>query len=399
MRARNIARISVKALMINKTRSLLTTLGIIIGVMAVILLVSLGSGLERQITEQFENLGTNLLFVMPGKVQFRDSREGGPPGVATNKLTHDDARRVEKQAPSVVDTLPIVTTNATVSFRKKVASTFIVGSTEKYEEFRSSPVERGKWFGSGDVAASRRVAVAGQTVVENIFGNADPIGKKVDIAGRKYEVIGILTSKGGGFGNDQDDQFIVPITTLQKQFNIDKLSYFYAQVDDSQNLDKATTEIKRIMEKKLDKDEFSVVNSQEILSTFQNILNTITAALGGIAAISLLVGGIGIMNIMLVSVTERTREIGLRKAVGATPRAIMYQFLIEAVILSFMGGVIGTLLGVGIGAILNQFISVNTPIWAVVMAFGVSALVGIVFGVFPARKASKLSPIEALRYE
>ena len=399
MRINNIFRVALKALTTNKTRSLLTTLGIIIGVMAVILLVSLGSGLERQITQQFEDLGSNLLFVMPGRVQFRESREGGPPGVATNKLTQKDAQRVKKQAANVVDTLPIMTTSATASYRREEASTFVIGSTEKYEDFRNSPVESGKWFTSGDVGASRKVAVAGKTVVENLFGSADPIGKKVDISNRKYEVIGVLTSKGGGFGNDQDDQFIVPITTLQKQFDIDKLSYFYAQVDDNKNIDKATSQIQKVLEKKLEPDEFTVLNSAEILSTFQSILGTLTAALGGIAAISLLVGGIGIMNIMLVSVTERTREIGLRKAVGATPQAILIQFLIEAIILSITGGVIGTILGVGIGAILNQFIPVSTPVWAVVIAFGVSALVGIIFGVVPARKASKLSPIEALRYE
>ena len=395
----NIFRISWKALLTNKTRSVLTTLGIIIGVMAVILLVSLGSGLQQQITQQFEDLGANLLFVMPGKFQFRDSREGGPPGVATNKLTLKESDLVEKKVANVTSALPIATANTTVAYRREETSTFIIGTNEHYEEFRNSPVTSGRWFTSSDVAASRKVAVAGTTVIKNLFNDQNPIGQKVSISGKKYEIIGVLTSKGGGFGNDQDDQLIVPITAFQKQFDNDKLSYFYVKVADNASLKKVTADIKTVMSKKFKADEFSVVNSEEILSTFQTILGTITAALGGIAAISLLVGGIGIMNIMLVSVTERTREIGLRKAVGATPKAILIQFLIESVILSLVGGIIGTSLGVGIGLILNNFLPVHTPIWAVLIAFGVSALVGVVFGVVPARKASRLSPIEALRYE
>lgn len=394
----SLIKVAGRSLMTNKTRSVLTTLGIIIGVAAVILLVSLGAGLQRQITQQFEDLGTNLLFVMPGKFQFRDSREGGPPGVAINKLTTKEAELVAR-GEYIVATLPIASTTVTVSYQGKEVSTFMIGTTPEYASFRNSPVSTGRWWSQKDVTGNKLVVVAGQTVIEKLFQGSDPVGRKVTVRGKKYEVVGVLTSKGGAFGNDQDDQLIVPITALQKQFNITKLSYFYVQVDSNDNIDRASEEIKAILGKRLKQDEFSVVNSKEILATFQQILGTVTAALGGIAAISLLVGGIGIMNIMLVSVTERTREIGLRKAVGATPRAIMMQFLIEAVILSLAGGVIGTSLGMGAGAILNRFIPVHTPIWAVVVAFGVSALVGVVFGVFPARRAAKLSPIEALRYE
>lgn len=394
----SLIKVAGRALLTNKTRSVLTTLGIIIGVAAVILLVSLGAGLQQQITQQFEDLGTNLLFVMPGKFQFRDSREGGPPGVAINKLTIKEADLVAA-GKHIAATLPIASTTATVSYQGEETSTFVIGTTPDYASFRNSPVSTGRWWSQKDVTGNKLVAVAGQTVVAKLFRSSDPVGRKVTVRGKKYEVVGVLTGKGGAFGNDQDDQLIVPITALQKQFNITKLSYFYVQVDSNDNIDRASEEIKAILGKRLKQDEFSVVNSKEILATLQQILGTVTAALGGIAAISLLVGGIGIMNIMLVSVTERTREIGLRKAVGATPRAIMTQFLIEAVMLSLSGGVIGTSLGMGTGAILNRFIAVHTPIWAVVVAFGVSALVGVVFGVFPAKRAAKLSPIEALRYE
>lgn len=394
----SLIKVAGRALLTNKTRSVLTTLGIIIGVAAVILLVSLGAGLQQQITQQFEDLGTNLLFVMPGKFQFRDSREGGPPGVAINKLTIKEAELVAR-GEHIVATLPIASTTATVSYQGEEISTFVIGTTPDYASFRNSPVSTGRWWSQKDLTGGKLVAVAGQTVVEKLFQDSDPVGRKVTVRGKKYEVVGVLTSKGGAFGNDQDDQLIVPITALQKQFNITKLSYFYVQVDSNDNIDRASEEIKAILGKRLKQDEFSVVNSKEILATLQQILGTVTAALGGIAAISLLVGGIGIMNIMLVSVTERTREIGLRKAVGATPRVIMLQFLIEAVMLSLAGGVIGTLLGMGGGAILSRFIPVHTPLWSVVVAFGVSALVGVVFGVFPARRAAKLSPIEALRYE
>ena len=385
--------------MTNKTRSVLTTLGIVIGVMAVILLVSLGAGIEKQITQQFEDLGTNLLFVMPGKFQFNEGREGGPPGAATNKLTVEEANRVARDADHVTETLPIVTTTAKVSFRGEETTTFIIGTSEVYETLRNSAVSSGQWWGQKDVSGNRRVAVAGTKVIDKLMGETDAVGQQVSIGNKKYEIVGVLEEKGSFGNNDQDDQLIIPITTMQRQFNIDKLSYFYVQIDDNKNLDQASEEIKAVLSKKMDEDEFSVVNSQELLATFKQILGTITAALGGIAAISLLVGGIGIMNIMLVSVTERTREIGLRKAVGATPKVILIQFLIEAVILSLAGGMIGTALGVGIGLILNRFVPVHTPPWAVAIAFGVSALVGIVFGVFPARRAAKLSPIEALRYE
>src|SRR3990172_3519616 len=396
---RNVTRVALRALVTNKTRSTLTTLGIIIGVMAVILLVSFGSGLEKMITQQFEDLGTNLLFVMPGKFQFRDSREGGPPGVASNKLTQKDAERVARKVQTVEATLPITTTNATITYRGEETSTFIIGSTEQYETFRKSPVMSGKWFGKKDVDSGKRVAVAGMTVVEDLFGTKDPIGEKVSISGKKYQIIGVLESKGATFGNDQDDQLIIPISTLRQQFNIDKLSYFYVRVHEGADLEDSMREIREVLGQRLEENEFSVLNSQELLSTFQNILGTITAALGGIAAISLLVGGIGIMNIMLVSVTERTREIGLRKAVGATPKTILFQFLMEAVILSLLGGIIGTLLGVLGSLILSNFLETLLPIWAVALGLGFSTLVGVIFGTFPAIRASRLEPIEALRHE
>lgn len=376
-------------------------LGIIIGVASVILLVSIGSGLQQYITKQFEELGTNLIMVMPGKMRFEDEggREGGPPGVATNKLTLKIANELERKGEYVESVLPIVTKSLVAKYANNSHSTGIVASSENYTTIRKSDLAEGRNFNKAEVAAGKRVAILGPTLKQELFSDSSALNKKISLAEQKYTVIGIFKEKGAAMGQDQDDMALIPITAAIKQFNIEKLSYIYIQSPSADDTTRTTAEVKRILLNEMDEEDFSVMDSKDLLSTVSSILGVLTIALGGIASISLLVGGIGIMNIMLVSVTERTKEIGLRKAVGARESDILMQFIIEAVFLSLTGGLIGIILGASGSFILGKFLQTAVTWWSVALSFGVSAMVGIIFGVAPAAKASKLDPIEALRYE
>lgn len=400
MRFNNIFKVSLTAIFRNKARSILTSLGIIIGVASVIMLVSIGNGIKKYVTSAFEDLGTNLLYVMPGTVRFSDSREGGPPGASVNKLTLEVADTLERKAKYVNSVLPIMSTNYQLKYRSNQHLSFVIGTNPDYEEIRKSPVKSGRFFNNSEYRRAARVAVVGTTVVEKLFGQSDPLGKEITVNDKKYTVVGVLDSKGSGMGNDQDDQIIVPTTALEKQTGSDKLAYIYVEVDDMENISRAQASVEEVLIREgLDEDEFTASDPKELLGTVNQILSAITIGLGGIAAISLLVGGIGIMNIMLVSVTERTREIGLRKAVGARPQDILIQFLIESVVLSLFGGVLGILLG-SLGSWgISTFIQTSVTPWSVILAFSFAFLIGVVFGVWPARKASQLPPIEALRYE
>jgi len=394
-------KIAVNSLKTNKVRAFLTMLGIIIGVSAVILLVSIGSGLQKYITEQFENLGSNLVMIMPGKVSFQDEgkREGGMPGIASNKLTLKIANKLQRKMVYAKNVLPIVAKTVVAKYGNNSKSTGLIASTEKYQEVRNSPVKQGRFFSKTDVNQARKVAVIGQTLKKEIFKDINPLGKKILVADNRYTVIGIFDEKGAIMGQDLDDVVTIPITAAIRQFNIEKLNYIYLQAPDAQTTTKTVAEAKKLLLKEMDKDDFSVLDQKDFSKTIQSILSVLTAGLAGIAAISLLVGGIGIMNIMLVSVTERTREIGLRKAVGATSQNILYQFLVEAVFLSLVGGLMGIILGIAGSYLLGKFLQTSVTPWSVIIAFSVSSLVGIIFGVAPAVKASKLDPIEALRYE
>ncbi len=391
--------IALNALNISKVRSFLTMLGVIIGVFSVILLVSIGSGLQRFIEKQFEEIGSNLLFIMPGKFSFRDSREGGPPGGGSKKITFEDIKYLENRSKYVVNLLPIITKTADIQWGRQAYNTFVIGTTETYTTIRRSPVSSGKFFTKSHAQTGKKVAVIGTTVSEKLFKKTDPLNKKIRVSGVTYTVIGVLTTKGASVGSDQDDQIIIPFTAYQRQFNPGGVSYVYAEIAKNGDLGLAKAEIENILGRIKKRDDFSVVDQRELLSTISSILSVLTLGLGGIAAISLLVGGIGIMNIMLVSVTERTREIGLRKAVGATPKTILRQFLIEAVILSFGGGGIGVVLGMLVSLILSKFLPTSVTLWSILLAFGVSGCVGLIFGVAPAFKAAKLNPIDALRHE
>lgn len=397
MKISELLHLSLRALRANKMRSILTMLGVIIGVFAVILLVSLGSGLQKYITNQISGLGSNLIFVIPGKV-------GGartPGGQQTNKLVIGDANRLDSKLKGIADVGPVVQKIATLKYKNRSdKNASIMGATANYPKIIvSTELERGTFFSLTSQRSSARVAVIGQTVKTTLFAGKNPIGEKITIAGAKYLVIGIAKAKGSVFGIDQDNTVTVPITTAQRQFGINNLNTIYISAKKPELLPLVKKQANKILLETKTEDDFTLQTQEQTLSTVGNIISALTAALGGIAAISLLVGGIGVMNIMLVSVTERTKEIGLRKALGARRKDILTQFLFEAVILCVAGGVIGIVLGLAASYVVAKFfISEVTP-WSVVLAFAFSIGVGIIFGMAPALRASKLSPIEALRYE
>lgn len=396
-------KIAFEALRANKTRAALTMLGIIIGVTSVILLISIGLGLKAYITEQLEGLGADSLFVIPGEMEIGAGGGGGGgtpgAGVAASKFTFDHINDLKRQSKTVKTVMAYTENNGKMSYRGNTHLTQVAGVGPEYPEVRDQKVVTGSFFTLSQYNSAKRVAILGKTAAEEIFGQEDPLGKKMTISDQRYTVLGILEEKGALGGMDMDDQVFIPATTAMRQFEMDHIQSLWVQAQGSETIDQTREEIEKILLKSLDEEDFSLLDTKSILSVVSNILGVLTTALGGIAAISLLVGGIGIMNIMLVSVTERTREIGLRKAVGATPQAILTQFLIEAVILSFLGGTTGILLGIGGCLIIRQFFTATITPWAIGLAFGVSALVGIIFGVAPAAKAARLNPIDALRYE
>lgn len=395
-------KLSLEALLANKMRAFLTMLGVIIGVASVILLVAIGNGLKSYITEQLESLGADALFIIPGELSVGAEGEGGGvpgAGMAASKFTFDHLQDLKRNATTIKAIMAYTENNGTMKYRGKSHITQVSGVGPEYPEVRDQPVSQGSFFTTAQYNSARKVAVLGTTVAEELFGDEDPLNKKITISGQHYLVLGILEEKGSFGQVDMDNLVYIPATTAMRQFDMENIQSFWVQSLGSETVPETKREIEEILLRSLEDDEFSVMETKNILSAVTRILGTLTAALVGIAAISLVVGGIGIMNIMLVSVTERTREIGLRKAVGATPRAILIQFLIEAVILSFLGGTAGIAIGAGTALILNRFFTTLVTFGAVALAFGVSALVGVIFGVAPAAKAARLNPIDALRYE
>ncbi len=389
-------RSSFTAILSNKVRSFLTTLGIVIGVTSVILLIAVVSGLQTFITTQIQGLGSNLLFVVPGRIGGAHS----PGGVQENKLVYPDALNLKVKLGNEAEVSGAVQKNAVLKFKNKNdKGVAIFGVEANYPKIISVKLTSGRFFKEADQQAARRVAVIGQTVKSNLFAQGQVLNQTIDVAGQKYTVMGILEPRGSIFGMDQDNSIYVPITTAQRQFGIERLNTIYIGANNPDNVSNVQKKATTILKKRLTEDDFTIQSQAQALSTISQITGVLTLALGGIAAISLLVGGIGIMNIMLVSVTERTREIGLRKAVGARPSDIRNQFLIEAIILSGFGGVIGILLGIIFAFIIGRFFTTTVPWWSILLSFGFSTLVGVVFGVAPAIRAAKLDPIEALRYE
>ncbi|MDO8570254.1 MAG: ABC transporter permease [Candidatus Daviesbacteria bacterium] len=401
MNLRQTIKIALRALKTNKTRSILTMLGVVIGVMSVILLVSVGSGLQKYVTDQLEGIGSNLIIIMPGKIDLSKMGEGGGGmglNFMTSKLTEKDAKDLVTNSNYISAAIPGTAAQSALKYGDQKMFSEVNGLIYNFNEVMKSPLSEGDYFTESDDRAGKKVVVIGSGIAEKFFGDDDPIGQRIQVGENRFTVVGVLKSRGVG-GNNSQDGAIIPLLTAKRIFNQDKVSVIYLQAKSADQVDLAIEDAKSILMERLKEDEFSVLTQKDMLSAITGILGTLTAALTGIAAISLIVGGIGIMNIMLVSVTERTKEIGLRKALGATPSVILNQFLVEAVILSVAGGVIGIILGAGISLVLSKFIPTEVTFWLVLLAFGVSALVGIIFGVMPARKASRLTPIEALRFE
>jgi len=400
----NIIKTAFKAIWINKSRSILTMLGVIIGVGSVVMLTSIGNGLSAYVSEQFDQLGANTVLVFPGD-PFGEgggfSRENQISSIANSKLEMKDVAEIKKIREFVANAIPFVTKTEKISYRGEEKTVSIVGSTEDYTKVQSiTDTQKGRFFTKTENDSKEKVLVLGFDIAEELFGQIDPIGKSVKLGNQTYKVIGVQEKAGASFGGPSFDTYVfIPIETYFKQFDSKNIVEIIIKTKSTDNIPEAITAIEKQMSKKYEDDQFSVIDQSQILETINDILGVITVALGGIASISLVVGGIGIMNIMLVSVTERTREIGLRKALGATPNLILMQFLTEAATLSILGGLIGLALAYLGTLAMQAYFPAKVTLDSVIMAFGVSTAVGLIFGAAPARSASKLSPIEALRYE
>ena len=401
-----ILSVALGALRVNKLRSFLTMLGIVIGVAAVIAMVALGKGAERSVQERISALGTTLLSVMPGQA----FGVGGIRMDERTRMTLSDARALEERATLLTAVQPEMQRQLQVQYLTKNANTSIAGVTTNYPEVRNFKISSGRMFTASEDQARKRVAVLGPLVLENLgFENPEGIiGEQVRIRGIQFEVIGVLESKGqgGGFFNP-DDQVLIPIQTARfRAFGTDRLRSVNVLASSEEQIPDAMAEIQKILRREHRlrperPDDFQIRSQSDFLNTFGETAAVFTRLLLGIATVSLLVGGIGIMNIMLVSVTERTREIGIRKALGATRFNVLLQFLIEAVVLSLLGGLIGIGLGVGTAQFLDWKFQWNTDVQtsSILLSFFFAALIGVLFGVWPARRAAVLDPIVALRYE
>lgn len=394
MRLAEAWRVALDALRANRMRSGLTMLGVIIGVAAVVVLVAVGTGAKREVEQQVEGLGSNLLLVVPGRIDF-----GAAPSVSRLSLSDVEAvRRVVGDPNRVAVT---VTSGETVRAGTRSDFTTIQGVLETTPQVFARQLGHGAYLTKSDVDTSRRVAVLGASVATALFGDRDPVGQQITIAGVRFRVIGVFAPLGQSLGVDRDDEVHIPVTAAHRLYGTQRIDGIAVKAPDRERIGELGDRITAELTRRHPETEFSAVTQEQILGVLGDILGVLTGVLAAIAGISLLVGGVGVSNIMLVSVRERTREIGLRKAVGARPRDIGTQFLLEAVLLTSLGGVTGMALGVGSALLVDALSPVPAAVtwWSLALAFGVSAAVGIVFGVVPAQRAGRLDPVVALRAE
>jgi putative ABC transport system permease protein len=396
-------KMAATTLIANKLRSSLTMLGIIIGIASVIAMIGIGEGAQRLAAEQFESLGPNVLFITAGTQSSRRHTTNLP-----KTLVLDDAEAIAREVPSITSVAPQINATALVVYRNKSLSRGLVGATPSFLSVRSFDVARGRFLSDDDIKRDDRVVVLGSELAQKLFGNQNPIGQQIRIKNVSFLVIGVMQAKGSFLGNNQDDVAYLPLSTMASRivgrtspYGIE-LTFIAASAKNESSIRAAQfqiTNLLRLRHKITVEDDFNVQTQKDVLDIIGNITGGLTIMLGAIAGISLLVGGIGIMNIMLVSVTERTHEIGLRKAIGASQQDILIQFMIEAVILSAVGGLIGTLIGSGGTLLIGLFSPLKATIspLAILISLSVSCGIGLFFGVFPARQAAKLDPIVALR--
>jgi putative ABC transport system permease protein len=390
-------RIAVRAVFANKVRSLLTMLGVIIGVSAVILLVAIGTGVQKEITGTIQGLGSNLLFVFPEQINTGGGGFGGPPSQG-RPFSTADAKMLQSRLTGVDAVVPVSSGSAVLKLGNKSGRSTLSGATEQAAQVFSATLGGGRSYNRSEVDASARVIDIGYTIKTSLFPTSDPIGQLISVNGQRFTVIGWYQKQGGSLSGDQDNQAYLPITTLQNLTGNNDIRIILIKVTDATQIDLVRAQVKRVLAPKF-QDNVTVMSQDQTLGILSTVLGTLTYMLAGIAGISLLVGGIGIMNIMLVSVSERTREIGIRKAVGARTWDILSQFVIEAMMLSIIGGILGIMLGALGAAAISAVVPTEISLWSVGLAFFFSAGVGVFFGVYPAWKASQLDPIEALRYE
>ena len=394
MRIAEAWRVALDALRANRLRSVLTMLGVVIGVAAVVALVGIGTGTKQQIEQQVEGLGSNLLIVVPGRLEA-----GAAPTAST--MTLDDLDAVARVVGDRSRVAVTISSGETVRAGSRDSFVSMQGVTESTPSVFVRRLDRGTYFSRSDVSTGRRVAVLGATVARQLFGERDPIGRQVTIGGVRFRVTGVFEPLGQSLGVDRDSEVHVPVTAAQRLLGTDRIDGLAIRAPDRERINQLSTAVVRTLTDRHPDTDFSAVTQEQILGVLGDILGVLTGVLAAIAGISLLVGGVGVSNIMLVSVRERTKEIGLRKAVGARPRDIGVQFLLEAVLITTFGGVLGIVIGVSASLITAALSPVPASVtwWSILLAFGVSAGVGIIFGVVPAQRAGRLDPVIALRTE